>query len=302
MRNNRVWGIPSSRKKLSKNKNDKAISCLTREWCDFYQKEKKYFLCSLLLIPWTREWLPTPVFLPGEFYGQRSLVGYSPWDCRVRHDCATDPFTFYLWCWGSDKKQTTEVVRPMPALKDMITREVVNGSHLEEQTRSKYDPGRNDYVYSSLLYLWKSKTWLVAEEELVTLPYKGKNLGTDGGNLRGETLQAELEANCKEHGGMLIEVCYGAVCTMGRKVASKKPWCLKFSFVCKATMWPVFAGLSKSARHTDLCMKLGELRGKGLFYSSGSSWQKGRRVAAHDAQGSQESSGYRNLKTELTAI
>ena len=28
-------------------------------------------------IPWRREWLPTPVFLPGEFYGQRSLVGYS---------------------------------------------------------------------------------------------------------------------------------------------------------------------------------------------------------------------------------
>ena len=26
-----------------------------------------------------REWLPTPVFLPGKFYGQRSLVGYSPW-------------------------------------------------------------------------------------------------------------------------------------------------------------------------------------------------------------------------------
>ena len=30
-------------------------------------------------IPWKREWLPTPVFLPGEFHGQRSLVGYSPW-------------------------------------------------------------------------------------------------------------------------------------------------------------------------------------------------------------------------------
>ena len=25
---------------------------------------------------------PTPVFLPGEFYGQRSLVGYSPWGCK----------------------------------------------------------------------------------------------------------------------------------------------------------------------------------------------------------------------------
>ena len=30
-------------------------------------------------IPWRREWLPIPVFLPGESHGQRSLVGYSPW-------------------------------------------------------------------------------------------------------------------------------------------------------------------------------------------------------------------------------
>ena len=30
-------------------------------------------------IPWRREWLPTPVFLPGESNGHRSLVGYSPW-------------------------------------------------------------------------------------------------------------------------------------------------------------------------------------------------------------------------------
>ena len=27
--------------------------------------------------PWRREWLPTPVFLPGKFHGQRSLVGYT---------------------------------------------------------------------------------------------------------------------------------------------------------------------------------------------------------------------------------
>ena len=30
-------------------------------------------------IPWSRKWQPTPVFLPGEFYGQRRLVGYSLW-------------------------------------------------------------------------------------------------------------------------------------------------------------------------------------------------------------------------------
>ena len=29
---------------------------------------------------WRREWLPAPIFLLGEFHGQRSLVGYSPWD------------------------------------------------------------------------------------------------------------------------------------------------------------------------------------------------------------------------------
>ena len=40
-------------------------------------------------IPWCRKWLPTPVFLPGKFHKQRSLVGYSPCGCRVRHDLAT---------------------------------------------------------------------------------------------------------------------------------------------------------------------------------------------------------------------
>ena len=29
-------------------------------------------------MPWRRAWQPRPVFVPGEYYGQRSLVGYSP--------------------------------------------------------------------------------------------------------------------------------------------------------------------------------------------------------------------------------
>ena len=33
-------------------------------------------------IPWRRKWVPIPVLLPGEFHGQRSLVGYSPWGCK----------------------------------------------------------------------------------------------------------------------------------------------------------------------------------------------------------------------------
>ena len=31
--------------------------------------------------PGEGKWQPTPVFLPGESHGQRSLAGYSPW-CR----------------------------------------------------------------------------------------------------------------------------------------------------------------------------------------------------------------------------
>ena len=33
-------------------------------------------------LPWQRKWQPTPVFLPGESSGQRSLVGYSLWSCK----------------------------------------------------------------------------------------------------------------------------------------------------------------------------------------------------------------------------
>ena len=32
--------------------------------------------------PWRREQLLTPVLWPGEFHGQRSLAGYSPWGCK----------------------------------------------------------------------------------------------------------------------------------------------------------------------------------------------------------------------------
>ena len=32
--------------------------------------------------PWRRARLSTPVFLPGESHGQKSLVGYSPWGCK----------------------------------------------------------------------------------------------------------------------------------------------------------------------------------------------------------------------------
>ena len=40
-------------------------------------------------IPWKRKWWPIPVFLPGKFHGQRSLVGCSPWGRKEWDDLAT---------------------------------------------------------------------------------------------------------------------------------------------------------------------------------------------------------------------
>ena len=54
-------------------------------------------------IPWRRAWLPTAVFLPEEFHGQRSLTGYSPWDHKKLD--TTEGLTYTLLsCWLSGKQ------------------------------------------------------------------------------------------------------------------------------------------------------------------------------------------------------
>ena len=50
--------------------------------------------------PWSRKWQPTPVFLPGESQGRRSLVGYSPWGLKELSEFSTvyfDPHSQRLW-------------------------------------------------------------------------------------------------------------------------------------------------------------------------------------------------------------
>ena len=42
---------------------------------------------------WRRKWQPTPVFLPGESHGQRSLVGYSPRVAKSRTRLSDFAFT-----------------------------------------------------------------------------------------------------------------------------------------------------------------------------------------------------------------
>ena len=54
------------------------------------------------LIPWRRARLPTPVFLPGESHGQRSLVGYSP----QGHKDGWDFVTKQQQSWSAAEGQT----------------------------------------------------------------------------------------------------------------------------------------------------------------------------------------------------
>ena len=58
------------------------ITCIINRWLSgkesSCQCRKRSFDPWVGKIPWRRKWQPTPVFLPGESHGQRSLVGYTP--------------------------------------------------------------------------------------------------------------------------------------------------------------------------------------------------------------------------------
>ena len=45
--------------------------------CQCRRQKRLGFNPSVRKIPWRRRWQPSPVFLPEESHGQRSLVGYS---------------------------------------------------------------------------------------------------------------------------------------------------------------------------------------------------------------------------------
>ena len=47
--------------------------------CQCMRCKRREFDPWVRKIPWKKKWQPTPVFLSGEFHGQRSLVGYSLW-------------------------------------------------------------------------------------------------------------------------------------------------------------------------------------------------------------------------------
>ena len=60
--------------------------------------------------PWRRVRQPTPVFLPGESHGQRSLMGYSP-QCRKESDTTWDRARTHIHRQISEKLALLYVIR-----------------------------------------------------------------------------------------------------------------------------------------------------------------------------------------------
>ena len=49
--------------------------------CQYRRCRRCWFNPWVRKISWMRKWQPTPVVLPGESHGQRSMADYSPWGC-----------------------------------------------------------------------------------------------------------------------------------------------------------------------------------------------------------------------------
>ena len=56
-----------------------SLSWWLRQWRICLQCGRPWFSPWVGKIPWRRKRLPIPIFLPGEFHGQRKLSGYHPW-------------------------------------------------------------------------------------------------------------------------------------------------------------------------------------------------------------------------------
>ena len=77
-------------------------------------------------IPWRREWLLIPVFLPGEFHGQRSLAGYSPWVYKELD--ITEQLHFHFL--------SSSTFDPVSTPHTIHENQVLNGEHLNVKSET----------------------------------------------------------------------------------------------------------------------------------------------------------------------
>ena len=94
-------------------------------------------------IPWRRKWLPTPVFLPGKFHRQRSLVGYRP---RGHKESDRIEHIYFLRLWS---KSSVDVAHGLncPTLCGIFPDQGLNPYPLYWQTDSYPLPHQGSLLF-----------------------------------------------------------------------------------------------------------------------------------------------------------
>ena len=82
----------------SKNEEKEDIYLVSKYLSIRYLLVTKRKLVTLFGETW--QWHPTPVLLPGNSHGRRSVVGCSPWGCKESDTTEQLHFHFSLWCTG----------------------------------------------------------------------------------------------------------------------------------------------------------------------------------------------------------
>ena len=79
-------------------------------------------------IPWRRQWHPTPVLLPGQSHGWRSLVGWSPWGRWGSDTTERLHFHFHYFIWRMILPRDTYTAKFCAGLQSEVCTRTGNGS------------------------------------------------------------------------------------------------------------------------------------------------------------------------------
>ena len=126
-------------------------------------KQETWVWCWGQEYTWRREWLPTPVFLPGEFYGQRSLACYHPWDFKSQTRLSNCHF-HYLHYLCSPKNPKHWVVAPKYSrCTEWVLERLINFIKVTQLIRVIVK------IQKSLLSTWINE-WIISTLVLLSFP------------------------------------------------------------------------------------------------------------------------------------
>ena len=118
---------------------------------------KETHLGRNLAFSWRRKWQPTPVLLPGESHGWRSLMGYSP--------------------WGSKESDTTERLA-LPLAFTVKNSSTVSSFLSQETVVIRF---AEEHIHLLNLWFWKARMRLMLdgkEWEVLSLKNPGERVET----------------------------------------------------------------------------------------------------------------------------